>query len=282
MLDALSPQRRRVVLLAAALALVLVLALAVTAVLRLRAEAVRPGAAGPARSGAAGARVRRPWRVTRSRWPTRCGPQVATAVVVPPVGDGTGDLRAQADAPRRGGPAGRRGPAASRRSTWSATPPAGWWPGCGCVTTAAPRRPAGCSPSARRSTAPARRRSAASWPAAARRPASSWCPDSDLLRRLNAGDETPAGPAWVDRPLQRRPGGHPGRLGRSGRSAQPAGPGRLPGRDDQPRRAAGRPGRAGRRWRCSDQAPTAPPPTADRLPSSPEPVDAPATGRGPC
>ena len=26
---------------------------------------------------------------------------------------------------------------------------------------------------------------------------SSWFPDSDLLRRLNAGDETPAGPLWA-------------------------------------------------------------------------------------
>ena len=40
-------------------------------------------------------------------------------------------------------------------------------------------------------------RRATSLPTAARRPASSWCPDSDLLRRLNAGDETPAGPRWV-------------------------------------------------------------------------------------
>ena len=63
-------------------------------------------------------------------------------------------------------------------------------------------------------------------------------PDSDLLRRLNAGRRDPGRAAVGDGPLDRRPGGHPGRLGRAGRRGQHPGPGRLPGRDRQPRRAA--------------------------------------------
>ena len=53
-------------------------------------------------------------------------------------------------------------------------------------------------------------------------------PDSDLLRRLNAGDETPDGPLLDHGAHDRRPGGHPGGLGRTGRCPQPAGAGRVP------------------------------------------------------
>ena len=72
-------------------------------------------------------------------------------------------------------------------------------------------------------------------------------PDSDLLRRLNAGDETPDGPLWVTVRSELRPGRDAGRLRRAGRRAQRAGPGRLSRVDGRARRAArgsGQPGGA--------------------------------------
>ena len=92
----------------------------------------------------------------------------------------------------------------------------------------------------------------ATWPATARRPAASWCPDSDFLRALNAGDETPAGPAYVSvwtssdeivvparlRPARRRP-----RTSSSRTSAPTPAPGtgsaRQPGGAGRPRQRAG-------------------------------------------
>ena len=63
-------------------------------------------------------------------------------------------------------------------------------------------------------------------------------PDSDLLRRLNAGDETPDGPLLGHGALAGRPGRHPGGLGGARRGGQHPGPGRLSRRGGKPRRAA--------------------------------------------
>ncbi len=194
MLDALSPQRRRVVLLAAALALVLVVALAVTTVLRLRAEAVRPVAQdrpGPVLLvpgyGGRGASLQPLADALRAAG--------REAVVVPPVGDGTGDLQAQADhldevarqvvADRQvpsvdvvgysaGGVVARlwvrdRGGSLVRRVLTLGSPQHG------TSQAALGRELAGGCPTA----------------------CEQLVPGSDLLRRLNARDETPAGPAWV-------------------------------------------------------------------------------------
>ena len=75
--------------------------------------------------------------------------------------------------------------------------------------------------------------------------------DSDLLRELNAGDETPAGPRWVDDPLGLRPDGDSHRLRQARRCAQHPHPGPLPRQDHLARRSARRPGRA----RCPPDAP---------------------------
>ena len=196
MLDGLSPARRRLVLGVVALALVAVV-VAAGALWATRDEAVRPVSQGTP------------------------GP----VLLVPGYGGGTAALDVLADALRAAGP-GR-----SWSSTCPATAPAtstsrraaldravgpamqragarsvdvvGYSAG-GVVArlwVARPRRrqrrPAGSSRSARRTTAP-------TWPALAgdarrRAPAPTACqqlaPDSDLLRALNAGDETPAGPA---------------------------------------------------------------------------------------
>ena len=71
-------------------------------------------------------------------------------------------------------------------------------PALGRATTAATAWPAASSRSARRTTAP-------TWPGSAPTSPRTRCPeacqqlqpDSELLRKLNAGDETPAGPLWV-------------------------------------------------------------------------------------
>jgi triacylglycerol lipase len=60
-----------------------------------------------------------------------------------------------------------------------------WSPGSGSGTTAAPRWLGGYSPSGREL--------AGGCPTACEQ----LVPDSDLLRRLNAGDETPDGPLWA-------------------------------------------------------------------------------------
>ena len=79
-------------------------------------------------------------------------------------------------------------------------------PGCGCKTTVALTWCAGSSRSARHSMGRARPRSAPNSRVVAHQ-LGELVLDSDLLRRLNASDETPDGPLWATHPVDERPGG---------------------------------------------------------------------------
>ena len=82
-------------------------------------------------------------------------------------------------------------------------------------------------------------------------------PDSALLRRLNAGDETPEGPAWATVRSDDDQVVTPDDLGRPRRGAEPPGPGPLPRRRTTPH--GGLPGDpvvlASLCPRCSEPAP---------------------------
>jgi len=192
-LDALSPQRRRFVLGALGLALALVITGVVVVVVRAAAstEPVAQDRPGPVLlvSGYGGG--------LNSLVPLADHLRVAgrDAVVVDPVGDGTGDLAAQADhvgevaervlrdthAPSidvigysAGGVVARLwvhddGAGVTRRVLTIGSPQHG-------TTQAAlgSELAGGCPPACEQ-----------------------LIPGSDVLRRLNAGDETPAGPAWI-------------------------------------------------------------------------------------
>jgi triacylglycerol lipase len=193
-LDALSPQRRRLVLVAAALALLLVATVAVTAVLRGRAGGDpvpqdRPGPVllvpGYGGTGTSLAPLEDALRASGR-----------TAVVVPPVGAGTGDLRAQAQ---------HLGEVARQVLADSGAPSVdvvGYSAG-GVVARLWVRDEGGDalarrvltlgSPQHGTTQAALGQELAGGCPLACEQ----LVPGSDLLRRLNAGDETPAGPAWV-------------------------------------------------------------------------------------
>ena len=195
MLDALSPQRRRVVLLAAGLALLLVLVLGVTAALRLRAGSVPPvppGAPGPVLLvpgyGGRGASLETLARTLRS-----AGRDV---VVVEPVGDGTGDLRAQAahlDEVARQVVADRRAPSVDVLGYSAGGVVARLWVRDEGGARLARRVLTLGAPQHGTSQAALGAELAGGCPEACEQ----LVPGSDLLRRLNARDETPAGPAWV-------------------------------------------------------------------------------------
>lgn len=194
MLDALSPQRRRVVLAGAAVVALLLVALVATLVVR----AVRPAAAVPQDQpgpvllvpgyGGDGSSLRPLAQALRDAG--------RSAVVVPEVGDGTGDLDAQAvalaavaervreesGAPSvdvvgysAGGVVARLwvrdhgGDAVARRVLTLGSPHHGTTQAALGASLAG-----GCPPACEQLV-----------------------PGSELLRRLNARDETPAGPAWV-------------------------------------------------------------------------------------
>lgn len=195
MLDALSPQRRRVVLGAAVLGLVLVLAVAATVVVR-RAT----GAGAPAPQDRPGPVLLVPgYGGTGTSLAPLADALRASgrqAVVVPPVGAGTGDLRAQAA---------HLGEVARQVLADSGAPSVdvvGYSAG-GVVARIWVRDEGGDalarrvltlgSPQHGTSQAALGAELAGGCPVACEQ----LVPDSDVLRRLNAGDETPAGPAWV-------------------------------------------------------------------------------------
>ena len=195
MLEALSPQRRRVVLLAAGLALLLVAVVGVTAALRLRGpvvESVPQDQPGPVLLvpgyGGTGASLSPLADALRA-----AGRDV---VVVPPVGDGTGDLAAQAEHLAEVAErvvAERQAPSVDVVGYSAGGVVARLWvrdEGGGSLarrvlTLGSPQH--GTSQAARGLELAGR------CPVACEQ----LVPDSDLLRRLNARDETPPGPAWV-------------------------------------------------------------------------------------
>ena len=195
MLEALSPQRRRVVLLAAGLALLLVVVIGVTAALRLRSTAVEPVSQdqlGPVLLvpgyGGTGASLAPLAEALRAAG--------RDAVVVPPVGDGTGDLATQAE---------HLGEVARQVMADRGAPSVdvvGY--SAGGVVARLWVRDAGGGSVARRvltlgSPQHGTSQAALGLELAGRCPVAceQLVPGSDLLRRLNARNETPPGPAWV-------------------------------------------------------------------------------------
>ena len=194
MLDSLSPQRRRLVLLAALAVLLAALVAVSVVVVRVTAgtDAVSQDEPGPVLlvSGYGGS--------TRSLEPLRSALVRAgrDVVVVPPVGDGTGDLDEQADA------LGRRADAAMDRFGAVSVDVVGYSAG-GVVARAwvkdhdgdaAARRVVSVgSPQHGTTVADLAVGLGGGCPAACRQLA----PDSRLLRSLNARDETPHGPSFV-------------------------------------------------------------------------------------
>lgn len=195
MLDALSPQRRRLVVGAGALVMLLIITVAVVAVVRAAVRSVDPvpqTTTGPVLlvPGYGGnVDSLRPLAVAL----TSAG---RTAVIVEPVGDGTGDLGKQADhlAEVAEGVRDDAGAASVDVVGYSAG---------GVVARLWVRDRGGAKVTRRILTlgSPHHGTSQAALGAEFAGGCSEACqqlvPDSDLLRRLNAGDETPAGPLWV-------------------------------------------------------------------------------------
>ena len=193
-LSALPPVRRRL-LLGIAAALVAGVLVAVILVVVNRAGS----SSGPVRCGRT-SRGRCCWcpgtAGRRRRW--TCWPRgfarPAAGEVVRLPGDGTGDLRDQADGAGPGGR--RRSPAGRRRSTWSATRPAGWWPGCGRRGRRRRHRP----PDRHARLAAPRQRDRRAGRVAAAGPVPGGVPPARPGQRpADPAQRTrePAGPAWV-------------------------------------------------------------------------------------
>jgi triacylglycerol lipase len=194
-LDALSPQRRRLVLGAGGLALLLVMTVAVIAAVRVAARSgphVPQTAPGPVLlvPGYGGSFDSLQPLAAALRSVGR------TAVIVEPIGDGTGDLRRQAEhlaevAER------------VREDARAASVDVIGYSAGGVVARLWVREEGGAgvarrvltlgSPHHGTSQAALGAEFAGTCPAACEQ----LVPDSDLLRRLNAGDETPAGPLWA-------------------------------------------------------------------------------------
>jgi triacylglycerol lipase len=194
-LDALSPQRRRLVLGAGGLALLLIITLAVIAAVRVVATPVQPvpqTAPGPVLlvPGYGGN--------VNSLEPLAAALRSAgrTAVIVESIGDGTGDLREQAE--HLGEMAER-----VRNDAAAASVDVVGYSAGGVVTRLWVRDDGGAEVVRRVLTlgSPHHGTSQAALGAEFAGGCSTACeqlvPDSDLLRRLNAGDETPAGPVWA-------------------------------------------------------------------------------------
>jgi len=194
-LDALSPQRRRLVLGAASTALLLIMAVAVITVIRVTTDSARPVSQtdpGPVLlvPGYGGN--------VQSLQPLANALRSAgrTAVIVEPVGDGTGDLWTQAE---------HLGEVASRvreEANAASVDVIGYSAG-GVVARLWIRDGGGADEVRRVLTlgSPQHGTSQAALGAEFAGGCSVACeqlvPDSALLRRLNAGDETPAGPLWA-------------------------------------------------------------------------------------
>jgi triacylglycerol lipase len=194
-LDALSPQRRRTVIGAGGLLLLLIMTLAVFAVVRVAAKSVDPvpqAAPGPVLlvPGYGGN--------VDSLQPLAAALRSAgrSVVIVEPLGDGTGDLRQQAehlaDVAER-----------VREDAGAASVDIVGYSAGGVVARLWVREKGGAemtrrvltlgSPHHGTSQAALGAEFAGSCPPACEQ----LVPDSDLLRRINAGDETPAGPLWA-------------------------------------------------------------------------------------
>jgi triacylglycerol lipase len=193
-LDALSPQRRRLVLGAGGLALLLIMTVAVIAVIRVTATShpVPQSAPGPVLlvPGYGGN--------VDSLQPLAAALRSAgrTVVIVEPVGDGTGDLRMQAEHLAE--------VAEQVRDDAGATSVDVIGYSAGGVVARLWVRDEGGAEVARRVLtlgSPHHGTSQAALGAEFAGGCSDACeqlaPDSNLLRRLNAGDETPAGPLWA-------------------------------------------------------------------------------------
>jgi triacylglycerol lipase len=194
-LDALSPQRRRLVLGAGALALLLIIAFAVINILRVTTESTEPvpqDDPGPVLLvpgyGGNGGSLQPLAAALRSAG--------RTAIIVEPTGDGTDDLRRQAE---------HLATVADRVRTDAGAASVdiiGYSAG-GVVARLWVRDQGGAdmarrvltlgSPHHGTSQAALGAQLAGGCPTACEQLA----PDSDLLRRLNAGDETPVGPLWA-------------------------------------------------------------------------------------
>jgi pimeloyl-ACP methyl ester carboxylesterase len=193
--DALSPQRRRLVLGAVVAAVLLIMAIALISVIRVIAGTTRP--VSQAEPGPVllvpgyGGNV-------QSLEPLAAALRSAgrTAVIVDPVGDGTGDLRTQAE--HLGEVADRVREDAGAASVDVIGYSAGGvaarlWVRDGEGAGVARRVLTLGSPQHGTSQAALGAEFAGGCPTACEQ----LIPDSDLLRRLNAGDETPAGPLWA-------------------------------------------------------------------------------------
>jgi triacylglycerol esterase/lipase EstA (alpha/beta hydrolase family) len=195
MLDSLSPQRRRLVFGAGAIALVLIMALAVITVIR-----IADGSTHPVSQTDQGPVLLVPGYGgnVQSLQPLAAALRLSgrTAVIVDPVGDGTGDLRAQAE--HLGEVADR-----VRDESGAASVDAIGYSAGGVVARLWIRDDGGAnmarrvltlgSPNHGTNQAALGAEFAGGCPTACEQ----LIPNSDLLRRLNAGDETPAGPLWA-------------------------------------------------------------------------------------
>jgi triacylglycerol lipase len=192
--DALSPQRRRVVIGAGGLLLLLIMTVAVVAVIRVDSRSVDPvpTAPGPVLlvPGYGGNLGSLQPLAAALRSSGR------TAVMVEPVGDGTGDLRQQAE--HLAAVAER-----VREDAGAASVDVVGYSAGGVVARLWVRDAGGAEITRRVLTlgSPHHGTSQAALGAEFAGGCSEACeqlvPDSDLLRRLNAGDETPAGPLWA-------------------------------------------------------------------------------------
>jgi triacylglycerol lipase len=194
-LDALSPQRRRLVIGTGGLVVLLIMTVAVVAVVRVAGrpvDLVPQTAPGPVLlvPGYGGNLDSLQPLAAALRSSGR------TAVIVEPVGDGTGDLRKQAehlaDVAER-----------VRDDAGAASVDVVGYSAGGVVARLWVRDAGGAGVARRVLTlgSPHHGTSQAALGAEFAGGCSEACeqlvPDSDLLRRLNAGDETPAGPLWV-------------------------------------------------------------------------------------